>query len=156
MNSEVKIVKLYPSDRDTIRKIAQWYFDEWNTPIEKTVRRLSNQPSQDTLFQLVLSSNKKIVATGGLCNEVNIYKVHSELKKYKPWVGLMYVQQHYRNKGFGTMLLNRLEICAKEKGFRKIYLYTFTAETLYKRCGWIELDRVIYKNHDTVVMEKNL
>ena len=60
------------------------------------------------------------------------------------------------NKGFGTMLLNQIEHCAKERGLTKIYLYTFTAESLYRRCGWKELDRVMYKDHDTVIMEKML
>lgn len=156
MVSEIKIEKLDPSDEDLIQKIAQWYFDEWDTPIEKTVRRLSNQPSQDTLFQLVLSSNQKVVATGGLGNKVNIYKVHPKLKKFSPWIGLLYTQKEYRNKGFGSILLKEIERCAIEKDLKKIYLYTFTAESLYQRLGWKEIERAMYKDHDTAVMEKNL
>ncbi|MGD8426824.1 MAG: GNAT family N-acetyltransferase [Balneolaceae bacterium] len=156
MDSEIKIEKLDPSDEDSIRKIAHWYFDEWDTPIEKTLWRLSNQPSQDTLFQLVLSSNQKVVATGGLCNNVNIYKVHPRLKKFSPWIGLLYTQKEYRNNGLGTMLLKEIERCAAENDLNKIYLYTFTAESLYQRGGWKEIDRVMYKDHDTAVMEKVL
>jgi len=156
MVSEIKIEKLDPTDEDSIQKIAHWYFDEWDTPIEKTLRRLSNQPNQDTLFQLVLSSNQRIVATGGLCNNVNIYKVHPKLKKFSPWIGLLYTQKEYRNKGFGSILLKEIERYAIEKDLNKIYLYTFTAESLYQRGGWKEIERIIYKDHETVVMEKNL
>jgi len=99
---QLKIEKLDSLDEDSIRKIALWYFDEWNTPINKTIHRLSNQPSQDTLFQLVLYYNSKIVATGGLCNNVNIYKEHSVFKQYRPWVGLLYTKRMYRKRGFGT------------------------------------------------------
>lgn len=156
MVSEIKIEKLDPSDEDLIRKIAQWYFDEWNTSIEKTSRRLSNQPSEDTLLQLVLSSNQQVVATGGLCNNVNIYKEHPKLKRFGPWIGLLYTQTEYRNKGLGSILLKGIERYAITKDLNKIYLYTFTAESLYQRLGWKEIDRVMYKDHETIVMEKFL
>lgn len=156
MEPEIKISKLDPTDKKSILKIASWYFEEWDTPIDKTVNRLTNQPGEDTIFQLVLTIGNEVLATGGLYNNANIFKVHEKLKKIKPWVGLLYTQKDYRNKGFGTMLLNQIERCAKEKDLTKIYLYTFTAESLYRRCGWKELDRVMYKDHDTVVMEKTL
>lgn len=156
MEPKVNISRLNPADRESILKIAKWYFDEWDTPIDKTVKRLTNQPDGDTLFQLILTIEDEVVATGGLCNTVNIYKVHEKLKKYKPWVGLLYTQTDYRNRGFGTMLLNQIEQCAKEEKMAKIYLYTFTAESFYKKCGWSEIDQVMYKGHDTAVMEKSL
>jgi GNAT superfamily N-acetyltransferase len=156
MNRNIKISKLDPTAQELIQKIANWYFNEWNTPIEKTISRLSNQPGHDTIFQLVLALENEVVATGGLCNTVNIYHVHPKLKAYKPWVALLYTQEDYRNRGYGELLLNQIEDSAKEIGLTKIYLYTFTAESLYRRCGWREIDRVSYKGHDTVVMEKKL
>lgn len=87
---------------------------------------------------------------------MNIYKVHKKLKRFNPWVGLLYTQKEYRNKGLATMLLNQIAQCAKEFDLKKIYLYTFTAESLYERCGWTVIERVFYKDHDTAVMEKRL
>lgn len=156
METKIKIKKLDPADRESILKIADWYYNEWGTPIDKTLDRLTNQPNKDTLFQLVLKVGNEIVASGGLCNRVNIFKVHERLKKFKPWIGLLYTHKHYRNRGFGTMLLNQIEHCAKEKHIEQIYLYTFTAKDLYKRCGWKEFDRVLYKGHQTAVMRKKL
>lgn len=153
---EIKIDELDGSDKDSIIKIANWYFNEWSTPIDKTIRRLTNQPNDDVLLQLVLSINNKVVATGGVCYNVNIFNVHSWLSKYKPWLGLFYTEKNYRNKGLGKMLLEHIELRSKEKGLDKLFLYTFTAEPFYKRNGWKKIDEVIYKGYNTAVMEKQL
>ena len=79
-----------------------------------------------------------------------------ELATFKPWVALLYTDKDYRNQGLGRLLLEQLEHCAQESKLSKIYLYTFTAESLYRRCGWKQIERVVYKDKDTVVMEKEL
>ena len=156
MASEILINKLDPTDKDLGLKIANWYFDEWNTSIDKTIHRLTNQPNEDVLFQLVLSKENKVIATGGLCNNVSILKEYDKFKKFKPWVALLYTEKNYRNQGLGKVLLEQIEWLAKENNLTKIYVYTFTAESLYKRCGWTQIERVNYKDHDTVVMEKDI
>lgn len=156
MNSKIKISKLYPNDKTSIDKIADWYFSEWNTPIKKTIKRLSNQPSYDTTFQEILTIDGELVATGGLCNNVNIYNKLPELKQFKPWIALLYTQPEYRNKGLGRKLLEFIERNAKANKINKIYLYTFTAESFYKSNGWKEIKKVDYKSHKTVVMEKSI
>jgi len=156
MSDEITIGTLDPREEELIRKIARWYLDEWDAPIERSVERLSSQPDENTLFQLVLRLDGKAVATGGLCNEVNMYNVHPRFREYRPWVGLLYTHEAYRGRGFGEMLLKEIERRAKELGFARIYLYTFTAESLYKRCGWTVMDRVPYKGHETAVMEKSI
>lgn len=156
MDTKIAIRKLGPNDKNSINQIAHWYFNEWNTPIEKTIQRLSSQPNDDTIFQAALTVNGKLVATGGLCNEVNIYKKHPELNRFKPWVGLLYTQREYRNKGLGQKLLGFIEQFAQEIGLNRIYLYTFTAESFYKSCGWSGIEKVDYKEHDTLVMTKDI
>jgi len=59
MVHEILINKLDPTDKDLILKIANWYFDEWNNPIDKIIHRLTNQPNEDVLFQLVLTKEIK-------------------------------------------------------------------------------------------------
>lgn len=156
MESKINIEKLDPADKESILKIANWYYEEWDTPIDKIANRLSNQPGKDIIFQLVLTKGDEVVATGGLYNDVNIYRDYEKLKKFKPWVSALYTHQDYRNQGFGTMLLKRIELGARERDLDKIYLYTFTAESLYRRHGWRAFTRVMYKGHDTAVMKKNL
>lgn len=156
MKLEVKIRKLDQNEKVLIAEIANWYFSEWSTPIEKTIKRLSNQPNDDTKVQAIATLNGKLIATGGLCNNVNIYHEHPELKQFKPWIALLYTKTEYRNKGAGQKLLEFIEQSAKEMNLNRIYLYTSTAEPFYKRNGWTEMKRVEYKNHETLVMGKNI
>ncbi len=154
MDSEIKISQLEPDDKDSILKIAQWYFDEWDTEIDKTARRLSNQPNEGLLFQLVLTKDKEVIATGGLGYEVNLTKKHKKFTKLGPWLTLLYTEKSSRNQGLGQMVLEQIEILARQRMLKKIYLYTFTAESLYTKCGWVTIDRVNYKDQDTAIMEK--
>ncbi|MBX2843003.1 MAG: GNAT family N-acetyltransferase [Flammeovirgaceae bacterium] len=156
MEAKINIQKLNSNDLTVISKIADWYLAEWDTPRERTISRFSSQPNQDVLFQLVLSVDNKLKAAGGIAHKVEILKVHKKLIKYQPWVALLYVAKDFRNRGLGKMLLEEIEECAKEQNLKKIYLYTFTAESLYKKCGWKVIERVLYKGHNTVVMEKEI
>ncbi len=156
MNTAVKIQKLDASDQERISTIANWYFDEWNTPVEKTIQRLSNQPNEDVLFQLILTLNGKLVGTGGLCVQVNLLQVHKTFTQYKPWIALLYTDKNYRKQGYGKVLLEHMEWHARQEKLDKIYLYTFTAESLYRRGGWKPIDHVPYKGHRTTIMEKDL
>lgn len=156
MEELIKINRLKSNDIDQIIKIANWYHTEWQTPIEKTIDRLTNQSDGDIIFQLTISIEDEIVGTGGLCNNVNIFNFCKSLINYRPWLSLFYIDKEFRNMGLGTILLDKIEQYAKEFKLSKIYLYTFTAESLYKHCGWKVIQRVTYKNHDTAIMSKLL
>ena len=127
-SSSILIRKLAPAVKDIILQVAHWYHREWNTPADKTVERLTIHPVDDVVFQLVLTSGNKLIATAGLCNKVNISNVRPKLGQYGPCVTMLYTHKDYRKKGFGEALLPQLETNASDLSIRKIYLYTFTAE----------------------------
>jgi len=153
---KITIEKLEPSNQEQIKTIAGWYYEEWNTPIEKTLMRLESQPNDDVLLQLIASYEDRIVATAGLANKVNLVQKNPQFTNLKPWIALLYTQVQYRRQGIGKYLLEHIEKHAIRLGINKIYLYTFTAESLYTKCGWTAIDKVSYKGHETVVMEKHL
>lgn len=154
--SDVAIAHLAPSDKRWITTIANWYLKEWDTPIERTFSRLENQSREGVLFQLVATREDNIVATVGLCNHVNLTKTHEKYSHFMPWVALLYTDERHRKRGVGQLLLQEIDRKAVEMGLNLIYLYTFTAESLYAKCGWKEMGRVEYKGHDTVIMKKRL
>jgi hypothetical protein len=41
-------------------------------------------------------------------------------------------------------------------GLEKIYLFTHTSESLYRRLGWQQLERLALGGKDIVVMEKDI
>lgn len=156
MASKITVWQLNSTDLKTIRKIAAWYHSEWDTPVERTIRRLSSQAGEDVLFQLILKKGEEVVATGGVCRKPNILNVHPRLSRYGPWLSAFYTQAGYRGQGLGQQLLTEIERHAREKNLPHLYLYTFTAESLYRRNGWEPVEKVPYKGRETVVMVKPL
>ena len=150
------IEHLPPSDPDLIKQIADWYFHEWGISTDTTIQRLTNRSNDDVIFQLVVKKDSQTVATGGLYNAVGLLKAYPRFAVFKPWVALLYTDTKNRNQGVGRVLLKQIEEDAKALGYTKIYLFTFTAESLYKRMGWTQVERVDYKGNDTVVMQKEL
>ena len=84
MKKTAIIQALQPSDLERIRHIAGWYLQEWHTPPERTLRRLSAQGGEDVYFQLIATVDGVLAGTGGLCRQVNILGVYPELAAYGP------------------------------------------------------------------------
>lgn len=156
MGKLITITLINPNETEVIRQIAEWYEDEWGTPAEKNIQRLTTHPNKDIIFHLKLSINGEVVASGGLWNTVNIYNFHENLKRYRPWIAALYTLEPFRGRGLGSLLLEHIEQRALELGLENLYLYTFTAEDLYHRHGWVQIDTVEYKGQETAVMEKQL
>ena len=153
---DISIRKLEPQESDLILKIAHWYFDEWGSPVEKTAKSLTTQAPEEILFHLVMMKNGALIGTAGVYHEVNLFNVHSRFRKFTPWLALFYMDEKERGRGMGAQLLEHVDIHAREAGISQVYLYTFTAERLYARCGWRYMETVRYKDHDTAVMDKIL
>ena len=151
-----KTYQLKPSDTKLIDRIADWYLQEWAIPKERTISRLMNHPNDDVLVQLVLKEGNRIIATGGLYNNTGLNIIFPKYKALSPWIAQLYTDKEHRGKGHGTLLLKNLEEYAKGAGITQVYLFTSTAEKLYKKNGYRQIERVKYRGADNVVMEKNL
>lgn len=156
MNDQLQFHDLDPNDAAAVEEIAGWYSTEWHSPIERSRTRLANYPSADTLLHVVVRSNQQIIAAGGIWTEVNLFNTHPKYRNLRPWISALYTLPEFRQRGIAQDLLSHLESRAKVMGYQTIFLYTSTAESLYKRNGWTELERIIYKGEDTVIMEKSL
>ncbi len=69
---------------------------------------------------------------------------------------MLYTDKNFRNKGIGGLLLKEIENAAKDLGLSKIYLYTNSAERLYRRNQWMTIEKIIYKGKETAIMEKEI
>ena len=156
MKNGISFHKVRSNENDVVELIADWYLKEWNIPVERTHRRLTNLPNDDVIFQLLLLKDNEPVATGGLYHKVGLLNVHPKFLKFKPWVALLLTTEKNRNQGFGEKLLFKIEDISHELGFKELYLHTFTAEKLYLRNSWKPFDRVEYKGHITAVMKKEI
>jgi GNAT superfamily N-acetyltransferase len=132
-----------------IDAIAEWYKKEWGLDRKSTVHLLDD-------FQVVAILKDHPVGTAGLYHEVSLLIQHPEYSAFHPWLGMLYVVPGKRKLGIGTQLCNSIENEARRCGYESIYLYTFTAEDMYRKLGWGEIKRLSYKGQNTVIMSKNL
>ena len=157
MSDNINIRYLNPDDRETRTLLCQWYELEWHIPPEATLERLADtHPEAQAPFHRILYKNDVPVATGGLHTVVNILKIHPELERYGPWISLLYSVPELRGKGIGALLCTDITELARQAGFSAIYLYTYTAESLYARLGWETIDSLPYKGYENALMRKQL
>lgn len=72
-----------------------------------------------------------------------------------PWLGSLVVDPKYQKQGIGRMLIDMTLLKAKERGFKKLYLFAFdpTIPEYYKRLGWSQICMAEFKSHPVTVME---
>ncbi|WP_182303145.1 GNAT family N-acetyltransferase [Cohnella cholangitidis] len=70
------------------------------------------------------------------------------------------VHPSHQKKGYGQLLLNKLELRAKDLGFAQIYLDAlhnqYGAHKLFEKNGYIEKGPTVIDGFDVVVFEKTL
>ncbi len=154
MNTAFK--RITPDDTELIGLIADWYFNEWNIEKSTTINRLNDFPDSGIPFQLVMMLDGVPIATGGVYDHVGILDAEPRLKVYQPWLALVYTMPEHRGKGYGALLCEEIQAHTRSTGIGMLYLFTHTAESLYKRLGWEEMERVVLKGKYIVIMKKEL
>ena len=73
-----------------------------------------------------------------------------------PWLGGLLVLPAWRNRGVGTLLMHRATEEARRLNVPQLYLWTHTAEGLYRKLGWQLVERTTYFGKEAVVMQIDL
>lgn len=154
--TDIKYQILKPDDHEKIQLIADWYLSEWNIPTLTTIEKTKKLSADNYEFQVLMTLDNKPIATGGLYNHVGLLDREPRLKIYKNWLALVYTTPDDRGKGLGALICNYIQDQSKNLGLKDIYLFTHTAENLYKRLGWQQLERLALGGKDIVVMKKEL
>ncbi|MCC6841309.1 MAG: GNAT family N-acetyltransferase [Flavobacteriales bacterium] len=154
--ADIKYNIIQPSDNETIELIANWYLSEWNIPIQKTIEKTKSLSANNFEFQILMSLDNKPIATGGLYNHVGLLDHEPRFRVYKNWLALVYTKPDNRGKGLGELICKHIQWHAKNLGLNEIYLFTHTAENLYKRLAWQPMERLAIGGKDIVIMKKEL
>jgi GNAT superfamily N-acetyltransferase len=152
----IKFHIIQPTDLETIKLIADWYLKQWNIPTEITVKRLQTITADKEQFQVLMTIDSTPVSTGGLYNHVGLLDKEPRLKIYKKWLALIYTTPDKRSKGYGALICKFIQDHAKNLGLTKIHLFTDTAERLYTRLGWTEVEKITVSDRNIVIMTKDL
>ncbi|HYG52878.1 MAG TPA: GNAT family N-acetyltransferase [Flavobacteriales bacterium] len=148
--------KLTGSEIAVIQQISQWIFDEWGSPHERTIKRLTELDPTDIIFHFAMKLDGELIGCGGLHINVGLFREHERFMIQGPWVSVLYTDKLYRGKGYGKLLLDAVEQEARKLGFTRLYLYTSSAESLYSRNGWKTTERLMYRGQENAVMVKEI
>ena len=73
-----------------------------------------------------------------------------------PWLASLFVIPPLRSKGIGRKLVAAIEGAARAHGYKAVHLYTDSAESLYRICGWSVTERFSWDGVPAVLMSKAL
>jgi len=149
---EFKILK--SNDFDSFELIADWYLNEWNFPIDKTIERLKKITEDRLQFQVVMTIDDLPISTGGIYNHVGLLDKEPKFKIYKNWLALVYTVPEQRHNGYGKLICEHIQNHSISIGLNHLHLFTDTAERLYTRLGWTKLERLQVDSRNIVVMDK--
>lgn len=153
---EINYQIIKPEDTKNIELIADWYLSEWNIPKQTSIEKIKKLSAHDFEFHVLMTLDNLPIATGGLHNHISLLDKEPRLNIFKNWLALVYTKPEFRGQGLGALLCNHIQDISKGVGLKDIYLYTHTAENLYKRLGWLQLERLALGDKDIVVMKKEL
>lgn len=133
---------------DTVPAIARSLWREWGyTSVGRCAAELDASRSDALPIGYVAVTGRDPVGVVGLidCNLPTRCDLH-------PWLAGLFVWPEHRRNGIGTRLVRSLEAHAADLGFRRLYLYTESAESFYLRLGWETIERDRWEGEAIAIM----
>lgn len=134
MNIEFK--QLINIDENTLNIITKWNYEWWgessNCNYEKVKCFLKYSMQKDRIPQTYgLFLNNEII---GMCQF--LYEDLDVRPDIYPWLANVYIDEKYRNKGYGRILIdNATKVAHNVIKFNELFLYTKHIG-LYEKFGW--------------------
>lgn len=132
--------------------VSEWIAHEWyRLPIhdfydavaQGTWKRVGPLP-----FTLVALSDSGVVGTA------SIVDLDMDIRpKWSPWLACVYVRPDWRNHGIASkMVIAIADIARDELSIDRLFLYTDTHVSLYRKLGWKEIDRALFEGSEVEIM----
>ncbi len=139
-----------------VSTVARWRWDEWGPKAdprgsaEAWAARLyqHTRDSIPTTF-IALDDGENVVGVVSLTE--NDLTIRPDLT---PWLAGLFVLPQMRGQGLGSALVRHAEAHAASLLVDRLYLFTDTAEHLYRQLGWQVLEHVVYRGKEQTVMVK--
>lgn len=139
---------------DLARIVADWLVAEFGYPggrtPEQVVTRILGSPNGPE-EPFVLFEQDRPVGTAGLR--------HDDLASrpdLTPWLAGVFMEPAARGHGYASALVRRVEAFAATAGVPTLWLYTWSAESLYARLGWQRVGPEMDRGKDVVLMTRDL
>lgn len=154
--TEIEYNFITGKDEESIRLIADWYLSEWKIPVETSAEKIKNLMKENNEFQVLMKLNGQAVGTAGLYTHVGLIDREPRFRIFRNWLALVYTKPEYRRQGLGAILCTYIQEYAKNLGLKEIFLFTHTAESLYRRLGWEAIERLSLGERNITVMKLSL
>jgi len=138
-----------------VPELARLHFSEWGhlrpeETLEDRMRRLRGCCGRGGIPTVLVA-----LAGSALCGSAMLIAHDMDTRPdLTPWLAGVYVLPAYRQRGYGSALVDRVVCEAAALGVPQLYLYTPGAGEFYARLGWSVLDRCEYLDKQVVVMSK--
>jgi GNAT superfamily N-acetyltransferase len=134
--------------------VAAWLVDAFGHPGGRTLEEmtsliLASPRGPEETF--VLFDQDKPVGTASLA--------HDDLESRRdltPWLAGVFVEPSSRGRGYATALVRQVEAFASSALVTTLWLYTWTAEPLYRRLGWHRVGLEKDRGQEVVLMARDL
>ena len=119
--------------------VAKWTYCEFVKGIrdnlsQKQIEGILNLFKDDEIPMTLIAVENNICI-----GSVSLLKNDLKRLEFTPWLGSLYVDEHFRNKGVGELLVNSVINKTRSLGYEYLYLRTEFASDYYKRLGWESL-----------------
>jgi GNAT superfamily N-acetyltransferase len=154
MTRQIALLVDYP---ELIPRLAKWRWDEWGHldpegSLDEWTERLTKRVHRDCIPLTVIAlEDEQPVGMASLVQ----YDMDTR-KDLSPWLAGLLVVPAFRKRGHGSALVVAIEACARDRGLDTLYLYTNSAQELYIKLGWKEINREAYRGREVVIMQKAL
>ena len=152
---QIQVFALQPASPE-IADCARWRAEAFSHVLERTA-----QAEQDSLEAFISDQSDQValVASRDGIPAGTCLLVRSEpepVHPVSPWLAGLYVVPSHRRHGIGQALVRAIEEQARQRGHRRLYLYTHHAAAYYRRLGWTATDQVDWKGSPTTLMVRDL
>ena len=143
--------------RELAHDVATFSYAEWHSLYDQRgqtfadVESIINERAKVGSLPLAFVAFRREQVVGTVSLKVRDLEIRPDLT---PWLGGLLVVSNWRHLGIGSLLIERALKEAKILKLRRLYLWTTSAESLYLKLGWSEVERAEYCGRSIVVMER--
>lgn len=140
-----------------LETLAKWHHQEWAdlNPGQSLLDRIDKM--QDYLGESLVPSTYIALegeqALGSAAITETDMENHADLS---PWLASVYVDQQFRRKGIGSLLVRHVMHEARQAGVKELFLFTPDQANWYQKLGWETYLEEDYLGHNVTIMRIDL